>query len=108
MSTSDALTLATRSGGEALGLEVGTLQADRPADFIRLDVEDPAMTPVIDDADIVPMVVWSASARLVTDVWVDGRRVVAGGLCTTADGREARVQAVERADRLRLSTVPVG
>jgi len=108
MSTTDALALATRSGGEALGLDVGSLEAGRLADFIRLDVEDPALTPVIDDADIVPLVVWSASARLVTDVWIDGRRVVASGKCTTVDGREARLQAVHRADRLRLSAAPVG
>jgi hypothetical protein len=43
-------------------------------------------------ADLVSHLVWSASSRLVTDVWVAGTRVVADGACFTVD--------VERAVRL--------
>jgi 5-methylthioadenosine/S-adenosylhomocysteine deaminase len=102
LSTRDALHLATRGGAEALGLDTGSLAVGRRADFIRLDAEDAALTPVLEDPDIVSMVVWSASSRLVTDVWVDGVRVVADRCATLADGREARAEAVRRADRLRV------
>ena len=45
VTTATALRLATRGGGEALGLPVGALEPGRPADIIRLRTDDPRFTP---------------------------------------------------------------
>jgi 5-methylthioadenosine/S-adenosylhomocysteine deaminase len=98
LSTADALHLATRGGAEALGLSTGVLAPGRPADLVRLELDDSRFVP--GDAELLAHLVWSASSRLVTDVWVAGRRVVADGVCRTVDGPEARRQVRTRARRL--------
>jgi 5-methylthioadenosine/S-adenosylhomocysteine deaminase len=100
VSTLDALRLATSFGANALGLDTGAIEAERPADLIRLELDDARLSPALDDDQLVAHVVWAGSSELVTDVWVAGRRVVAGGLCTTVDRNLARRQVVERARRI--------
>ena len=77
-----ALRLATRGGGEALGLPVGALEVGRPADVIRLRTDDPRFTPAVTDAELLGHLVWAGAGYLVTDVWVGGARVVEAGRCT--------------------------
>ena len=103
VSTEDSLKLATRGGADALGLEVGSLEAGRLADFIRLETDDPRMVPGITDEELVAHVVWAGDRALVTDVWVGGRQLVSGGTCTTVDRRRARREVRERAQRIRES-----
>jgi 5-methylthioadenosine/S-adenosylhomocysteine deaminase len=96
-----ALDLATRGGGAVLGRpDLGTLAAGSKADMVLVNMEDPAFGPIHEDAHVVEHVVWSASSRLVTDVWVAGRQVVAGGRCLTVDVGEARRQVEDRSRRL--------
>jgi len=96
-----ALALATRGGAGALGLRgVGVLCAGGAADLVRLRFDDPSVVPVLADRDILSHLVWSASSRLVTDVWVAGRAVVTGGACMTVDVERARREVQERAARL--------
>ncbi len=96
-----ALDLATRGGGAVLGRsDLGTLAAGSKADMVLVDMEDPAFGPIHEDAHVVEHVVWSASSRLVTDVWVAGRQVVTGGRCLTVDVGEARRQVEDRSRRL--------
>jgi 5-methylthioadenosine/S-adenosylhomocysteine deaminase len=102
--TAQALRLATRGGAEALGLETGCLAPGRPADFIRLDLDDATFVPTVDQGDLLAHLVWAASSRLVTDVWVAGRPVVVAGRGTTVDGAEARRQVTARAHRLGQAT----
>ncbi|MGH8980352.1 MAG: amidohydrolase family protein, partial [Acidimicrobiales bacterium] len=90
LGTLDALSLATLGGARALGIEAGSLEVGKLADLVRVDLEDPAFVPGISDADLLAHLVWAASSRLVTDVWVGGRRVVAGGACATVDEGRAR------------------
>ena len=99
LTTADALHLATRGGADALGLETGVLEPGRLADFIRLDLTD--FVPAADDDELLAHLVWASSSRSVTDVWVGGRQVVAGGVCSTVDAAEARRQVAARARRLR-------
>ncbi len=101
LGTKEALRLATRGGAEALGLDAGCLEPGRPADFIRLDGDDPVFVPMLDDADLLAHLVWAASSRLVTDVWVAGRQLVRGGTTMPAESAEARRQVASRARRLR-------
>jgi 5-methylthioadenosine/S-adenosylhomocysteine deaminase len=100
MSTTEALALATSGGAAALDLDVGRLEPGRRADFVRLDLDDPVFVPGFTDSELVSHLVWAASSRLVTDVWVGGRQVVAGRTCTTVDVAEAARAVAERARRL--------
>lgn len=98
--TAEALVLATRGGAEALGLPTGSLEPGRHADFIRLDIDDPVFVPTLDDTELLAHLVWAASSRLVTDVWVGGRRVVRDRACTTIDAAAACREGATRARRL--------
>jgi len=107
LSTLDALALATRGGADALGVPAGRLAVGALADIIRLDLDDPAFVPALSDEDLLAHLVWAASSRLVTDVWVGGRQVVAGRRCLTVDEEAARHEVALRARRLAgLDTGP--
>ena len=96
-----ALLLATRGGAEALGRDdLGALEPGRWADLIFFRADDPAFVPLVEDRDLVSHLVWSASSRLVSDVWVAGRQVVAGGECLTVDSEQAAREVEQRARRL--------
>jgi uncharacterized membrane protein YgcG len=49
---------------------------------------------------LVEHLVWSASSRLVTDVWVAGVQVVSDGVVLTVDLDRARAEVGSRAARL--------
>jgi 5-methylthioadenosine/S-adenosylhomocysteine deaminase len=100
ISSSTALRLATRGGGEALGLPVGALEVGRPADIIRLRTDDPRFTPSINHAELLGHLVWAGAGYLVTDVWVAGEAVVEAGHCTRIDSERARAEVGQRAHRL--------
>ncbi len=96
-----ALDLATRGAGLALGRpDLGVLAVGAKADMIAVRLDDPAFVPLLEDAQLIEHLVWSASSRLVTDVWVGGRQVVEAGRCLTVDLDEARRQVEARAHRL--------
>ena len=100
VSSATALRLATRGGGEALGIPAGSLEVGRPADVIRLRTDDPRFSPSLNDAELLGHVVWAGAGYLVTDVWVDGMQVVERGECTTVDSGRARTEVGKRARRL--------
>jgi 5-methylthioadenosine/S-adenosylhomocysteine deaminase len=95
-----ALRLATRGGGEALGLPVGSIEVGRPADLIRLRTDDARFVPALTEAELLGHLVWAGAGYLVTDVWVGGTAMVAGGCSTQIDGARARYEVGERAHRL--------
>ncbi len=100
VSSAEALRLATRGGGEALGLPVGALEVGRPADVIRLRTDDARFSPSVNDAELLGHLVWAGAGYLVTDVWVGGTPVVEEGRCTLIDGDRARAEVGQRARRL--------
>ncbi|MGD0312686.1 MAG: amidohydrolase [Acidimicrobiales bacterium] len=96
-----ALDLATRGAGLALGRpDLGVLAPGARADMMAVRLDDPAFVPLLHDAQMIDHLVWSASSRLVTDVWVAGTPVVAGGRCLTVDVERARHEVGTRARRL--------
>lgn len=96
-----ALRLATAGGAAALGRDdIGVLAPGRWADLVLLRLDDPVFVPLLAPGDLVSHLVWSASSRLVTDVWVAGDRVVRNGACVTVDGDRARAEVQARAERL--------
>jgi 5-methylthioadenosine/S-adenosylhomocysteine deaminase len=86
--------MGTRRGGEVLGLPVGQLAPGFRADLVALDLGDPSLWPV---QSLLKNVVYSASARAVTDVMVEGDVVV-------ADRRLQRVPLEEIRELVRVLT----
>ena len=94
-----ALQLATSSGAAAIGLDVGSLTAGKPADIVRLDLDHPALAPLLDD-ELLTAVVFAGGPHLVTDVWVDGVQVVSHRTITTVDTDAVVADATIRARRI--------
>lgn len=95
LSAATAFDLGTRSAAEILGLEAGAIAAGRLADLVAIDLDDLSLQP---RNDLLKSVVYAMSPRAVTDVWVHGRRVVAGGRPTTVsdDDLVARLAALTK------------
>ena len=67
---------------------------------MAVSLDDPAFVPLLDDAMLIEHLVWSASSRLVTDVWVGGEQVVVDREVRTVDLARARAEVGRRAARL--------
>jgi 5-methylthioadenosine/S-adenosylhomocysteine deaminase len=67
------------------------------ADFIAVDIDQPHFYP---KTDYMSHIVYSASAKDVTDVWVDGRQLVKNGQCTTLDEEQIKFEFSRCFDRL--------
>jgi len=82
----DVLRMATIEGARALGMErqIGSLEPGKRGDVVLLDGDTPELATIHDPFQ---QVVYCATARCVSDVWVDGRRRVAGGTLVDADVR---------------------
>ncbi len=80
----EALTMATRSGAYALGLEstVGFLAAGMKADIILIDTHKPHYYP---QSDLTTNLVYSGYSGDVHTVWINGRMVYEGGQYKTMD-----------------------
>ena len=91
-----AIAMATLAGARALGKEdaIGSLVPGKAADMIAVDLGAIETQPVYDAAS---QVVYSASRRQVSDVWVAGRALVRDGALLSVD--EERV--LERAKHWR-------
>ncbi|MGY1744801.1 amidohydrolase family protein [Blastococcus sp. SYSU D00695] len=101
LTAAEALWLATGASAEAIGRpDLGQVAVGRRADLVHVDTRDLGFEPVGDATDLVTHLVWSGASRLVRDVWVGGRQVVAGGVVTTVDTEELRADVAERAARL--------
>lgn len=89
----EALLMATEYGAESIFLnKVGRLAAGMKADFIAIDIDQPHLLP---HTDLLSHAVYSASAKDVTHVWVDGKQVVKHGQCLTLDEEAIRRKAQE-------------
>jgi len=95
----DALAMATLNGARALGLanEIGSLVPGKAADFICVDMQRPATTPVYNP---LSQVVYAASRDQVSDAWVAGEWLLADGQFTRAAAAEVMVRATAWRDRV--------
>ena len=100
----DILAMATIDGATALGLDgiTGSLEAGKRADVISVALDGLHTTPVLhgNDFNVAAHLVFSASGRDVSDVWVDGRRLVDRGKPTTFDIGAVREVAQAAASEL--------
>jgi 5-methylthioadenosine/S-adenosylhomocysteine deaminase len=90
----ELLAAATREGARALGLgeKTGSIEIGRRADVIALEARTAHEQPF---EDVYSTLVYSAKTSDVTDVWVDGKRLLANRRCTTLD-RPAILDAAAR------------
>ena len=69
---------ATASGARSLGLEAGSLEVGRPADFFTVDLEDLSIVGA-DRASLLSNVVFAAGRAAIRHVFVGGRAVIEDG-----------------------------
>jgi formimidoylglutamate deiminase len=69
---------AARSGAQALGQAVGTLEIGRRADWLLLDTAHPAYAGASEDG-LLDRLVFGGGQQAIREVWVAGRPVVADG-----------------------------
>ncbi|MFB9755482.1 amidohydrolase [Paenibacillus hodogayensis] len=94
----EALKLGTVNGARSIWLDrVGTLEVGMKADFIALDTDQPHFLP---KSDYVSHIVYSASAKDVVDVFVDGKQIVRNGECLTLDEERIKYEAQNRFELL--------
>lgn len=79
-----ALEMATINGARALGLDnkIGSLEVGKAADITAIDLMQPATQPVYDP---VSQLIYAASRQQVSDVWVNGKPLLADSELTTLD-----------------------
>jgi len=101
----EILAAATREGARALGLgqKTGSLEAGKRADLI---VVDPRNAHVMPYEDVYSTLVYSAKASDVTDVWVDGKRLLSNRRPVTLDRAAVLDAAVNWRRKVRASLTP--
>lgn len=95
----DSLEMACRGGATTFGTgdHTGVLAVGRKADVVMVDLRSIFIAPV---HRVPSALVFNASPADVSDVWVDGRRCVAGGRSTIVDENELLDEATEAAARI--------
>lgn len=88
-----ALTLATRNGAKALGIDyfTGSLEAGKAADFVAFNLDEIETLPLYHP---ISQIVYSGSHHQVTDVWVGGKQLLKNRQLTTLDEKELKSKAV--------------
>ncbi|WP_322522146.1 TRZ/ATZ family hydrolase [Guyparkeria halophila] len=92
VSAHQALHMATLGGARAFGLDerIGSIEPGKRADLVAVNLDEPETQPVFDP---VSTLVYSASRRQVSDVWVDGHALLRGGRLRQLDSRAIIDQA---------------
>ncbi|MFN8035129.1 MAG: amidohydrolase [Acidimicrobiia bacterium] len=100
----DVLEMATVGGARVLNLEAvsGSLEPGKRADVITVALDGLHTTPVLhgNDFNVAAHLVFSSSGRDVRDVWVDGRRLVEGGVPRSVSVADVRQNAQAAAEEL--------
>jgi 5-methylthioadenosine/S-adenosylhomocysteine deaminase len=98
----EAIEMSTINGAAALGLadQVGSIEAGKQADLCAINLEAPETQPL---HHVASQVVYAASSRQVSDVWVAGRRVLDRGQLTTIDIEAVVARAGEWHSKLARS-----
>jgi 5-methylthioadenosine/S-adenosylhomocysteine deaminase len=98
----EILAAATREGARALGLDAktGSLQPGKRADVMAVDVRVAHVQPF---EDVYSTLVYSSKASDVTDVWVDGKRLLTNRRCLTIDRTAVLDAAIKWRRKIRAS-----
>jgi len=107
------LRMATIEGARAIGLDgqVGSLEPDKQADLILVDLRAPNLSPVLSKPirNIIPNLVYAGTGHEVTLVMVAGQILVRDGQVLVADEAaiQAEAQAQAEAVAQRVAADPV-
>ncbi len=96
--TRDVVKMATIEGAKVLGLgdKTGSLIVGKCADIIRVSLSSARMTPIY---DIYAALVFSANARDVTDVMINGKWVVKNGETLALEQPKVLADALQTAEK---------
>lgn len=87
----EALRMGTEYGAKSIYVEdTGTLAAGKKADFVAIDLDQAHFLPY---TDLISHVVYSASAKDVKHVWVDGKQLLKDGEALTLDEERIKREA---------------
>lgn len=87
----EALRMGTEYGAKSIYVEdTGTLAVGKKADFIAIDLDQAHFLPY---TDLISHVVYSASAKDVKHVWVDGKQLLKDGEALTLDEERIKREA---------------
>ena len=94
-----ALRMATLNGAKALGIDnrTGSLTAGKAADIAAIDLSVISSQPVYEP---VSQIVYATTRNQVSDVWVNGKHLVANYHLTGMDETALRDKAVEWHDKI--------
>jgi 5-methylthioadenosine/S-adenosylhomocysteine deaminase len=97
-----ALRMATLNGARALGLNerIGSIVPGKAADLAAIDLSSIGTQPVYDP---VSQIVYAATRDQVSDVWVNGRRLVSDRRLTNLDETEVMNKARGWRDKIAQS-----
>ena len=95
-----ALEMATINSARALSMEdrIGSIEPGKLADLAALDLRSPETQPLF---NVISQLVYAASSRQFSDVWVGGRRLLEKGRLTTIEVGDVLTAA--ESWRLKLS-----
>ncbi|BFH69258.1 MAG: amidohydrolase [Paenibacillus dendritiformis] len=94
----EAMRMGTLYGARTIRAEkLGLLEAGMKADIVAVNVNQPHFVP---HTDFVSHMIYSASAKDVAHVWVDGRQVIKDGQCLTLDEERILYEAGRCFERL--------
>ena len=93
---------ATREGARVLGLseKAGSLEPGKRADIVAVETRTAHEEPF---EDVYSTLVYSAKTADVTDVWVDGKRLLSNRRCTTLDEKAILDAALRWRKKVRES-----
>lgn len=87
----EALRMGTEYGAKSIYVkDTGTLAVGKKADFIAIDLDQAHFLPY---SDLISHVVYSASAKDVKHVWVDGKQLLKDGEALTLDEERIKREA---------------
>jgi 5-methylthioadenosine/S-adenosylhomocysteine deaminase len=93
-----ALQMATKMGAEAIWLDgVGTLAVGQKADFIAIDIDQPHYYP---RTNLISHLAYSGGGQDVTDMWVDGARIMKNKEILTIDEAHTKAEVQRRYEAL--------
>ncbi len=106
MTVHETLRMATINGARCLGLEssIGSLAAGKLADITAIDLKAISTVPIFDP---VAQIVYAAQRDQVSDVWINGRRVLSDRQLTTIDETECIATARRWQEKINSNLTPL-
>lgn len=100
----DILDMATINGAKCFGLEkdYGTIEPGKKADFILVETMAPHMQPMLtkEPQTVTSALIYNATGRDVTDVFVDGRHVVKNGVLQTINVNDVMKRVQKASEKI--------